>query len=229
MLNKPRELAILPVDMNKFTPNDCLGKLFISKDNIMSRPADMEDLLKSNMWFGSKPIDIIMFGESNGLGGTKIVDRLNFGDWYMWVDNQQICQANEDDVEAMRILWKHLRNGQIKKIVASTNVEMNLPNFTEEFIVKFLNRYRNGNKIKTVNVQYTYSAKKIVINWVDKTYFPKFDKSNCVVILPEKQNYTRDEVVELFENFTAKVRDLAFGNITLVNLTPDEFIKQNLI
>lgn len=228
MLNKPRELAIVPVDMEKFTPNDCLGKLFISKDNVMSKPDDFEDLLKSNMWFGSKPIDIVMFGESGALCGTKIIDTLNVGDWYMWMNNQQICQA-EGDIEEMRILWKHLANGQIKKIVASTNVEMKLAGFTEDFIGTFFKSYRSGNQIKSVNVQYTYSAKRMDINWISKTYFPKTDNQKCVVILPQKQNYTRDEVVELFEIFTAKVRDLAFDKITLVNLTPDEFIKQNLI
>ena len=165
-------------------------------------------------------------------------------DWYIWLDNSQICRAETD----IMIINQHLKNGHIKKIIATTNEYIGYtdirvspvknfciyPQPSDSFIKKYIEEYNKGNIITNVLVEY---RKATYEDWI-KTAEPvkdsvKVDSNNCITIKKiEPKLYTREQVEILITNaFKAGYKRSHSGYPHTDNWSKpkvEEFLKENL-
>lgn len=77
----------------------------------------------------------------------------------------------------------------LKKIIASTDISLKLPEIQECFINTFIEQYNKGNIIKEVSVEYEEYRPKINDGWGGDVEFRlKVDKNNCIVITKLKES-----------------------------------------
>ena len=97
-------------------------------------------------------------------------DEINEGDWYIWLNNKQICQAEG----MIMVINNHVNNGDIKKIIATTDMSLFINNGTfddgtgtqlpllntfvpqipQSFIEHYIEQHNQGNIIDKVLVEY---------------------------------------------------------------------------
>ena len=54
---KKCSVVMLPTN-EKARPIDCIGKLFLNNNNVLTKLFNLEDIIKSNSYFGATPMDI---------------------------------------------------------------------------------------------------------------------------------------------------------------------------
>lgn len=92
-----------------------------------------------------------------------------------------------------------------KKIIASTDKSLNLPEPSPTFINKFVDEYNKGNIIKLVNVEYKFittnedwSKQPVQLDGYDKI---KTDKNNFITITKIKDSWNKQEIIDIIMNF----------------------------
>ena len=88
-----------------------------------------------------------------------------------------------------------------KEILSSTDVLLDLPQPSQQFIQKYIEEYNKDNIITDVLVEYEY-----LLN--DNTVIPYWNlkvnpKDNTITIRKVKENYTKEEVIKLLEKYTS--------------------------
>jgi len=92
---------------------------------------------------------------------------------------------------------------EVRKIIASTNTQLGLPQISESFIREYIKAY-NGNDetIEDITVKYGYTVNKEMGHFNQfREYFVKTDSKNCVDVKRTKTSYSREEVIELIRKF----------------------------
>lgn len=133
-------------------------------------------------------------------------DKIEDGDWCYDEYNKIIFQNKSIGTPGMS-----------KKIIATTNTSLNLPQPSQQFINKFIEEYNKGNMINDVLVEYDnleYNGIKTYSNGIlqfDNTTKnsnynkPKTDKNNTITIKRLKENWNREElpekIIELCKKF----------------------------
>lgn len=109
--------------------------------------------------------------------------------------------------------------GQInKKIIASTDTSLGLPQPSTAFIEKYISECNKGNIIERVMVEYLkihvgwepdYSFEDEGIEGSKETYqfIPKVSKDNTITISKVKDNWNRNEVIEFTERYNRMVQE----------------------
>ena len=108
------------------------------------------------------------------------------------------------------------KNG-CKKIIATTDVSLGLPQPSQQFIQKYIEEYNKGNVITDVLVEYENVyidafGTKIVQHKKDSNSYLKQctfinsilkvnPKDNTITIKKTKENYTKEEVIRLLERY----------------------------
>ena len=89
------------------------------------------------------------------------------------------------------------KNG-CKKIIATTDVSLGLPQPSEQFIQKYIEEYNKGNIITDVLVEYEYLLNDmgVIPYWCLKIN----PKDNTITIRKVKENYTKEEVISLCDD-----------------------------
>jgi len=101
---------------------------------------------------------------------------------------------------------------------------ISLPQPSTSFIQKYIEEYNKGNVITDVMVEYEG------IEWLDKPlkYFPKINlKDNTITIRPIKNNWTREEVIELCKKAYKDSNSTGLDKKTL-ELESNDWIEENL-
>ena len=126
--------------------------------------------------------------------------------------------------------------GQInKKIIASTDTSLGLPQPSTAFIEKYISEYNNGNIIEKVMVEYLkihvgwepdYSFEDEGIEGSKETYqfLPKVSKDNTITISKVKDSWSREELSDILELYSETgfiSKDLGYSN-------PKDWINKNL-
>jgi len=142
-------------------------------------------------------------------------------DW-MITNFNQICQANKFFVNVQKTGAKKIIATTDTSLTIGKcwcmKPEVNgcsectkcLPNFPQSFINYFIKQYNKGNVIKKVMVEYEadlsnnpYSSNKLtnalkaLKESADIGCKLKVDSNNCISIVPQKESWSRDEVIEL--------------------------------
>ena len=92
-----------------------------------------------------------------------------------------------------------------KKIIATTDKTLGLPQIPKEFIEAYILSYNMGsmNTITEIMVEYeeiiSYSSKKV------DHYKLKIDENNCISITAVKTNYSKEEVKSLLHNLAGEM------------------------
>ena len=116
-----------------------------------------------------------------------------------------------------------------KKIIATTDESLNLPQPSKQFIQKFVEEYNKGNIIEDVLVEYgkeyvdekdAYGYNKLKIN----------PKNNTITIKKAKDSWTREEVIELCRQaFIDGTYAGGFGpNEKTIDSETEKWIEENL-
>ena len=90
------------------------------------------------------------------------------------------------------------KNG-CKKIIATTDVSLGLPQPSQQFIQKYIEEYNKGNIITDVLVEYEYLLD-------DRAVLPYWNlkvnpKDNTITIKKVKEIYTKEEVYQILEKY----------------------------
>ena len=115
------------------------------------------------------------------------------------------------------------KNG-CKKIIATTDVSLGLPQPSQQFIEKYIEEYNKGNVITDVLVEYdeiypkhfTYNPSENIITRL------KVDKGNIITIKKVKDSYSREEVVKLLIDCCGEV---SCEDGKLLGKNPEELYK----
>jgi hypothetical protein len=151
-------------------------------------------------------------------------------------------------------IYKHLKgfiNKTSKKIIATTDnllvpsiveprLGMYLPQPSESFIEKYIEKYNKGEQIKEVMVEYEGSKfiKGKLTNWNKDGEVEPFlhtleykikvnPKDNTITIKPIKDSWNREEVIEFAEKFYNRF-DFGFSTKIEYNSEDLKWIEQNL-
>lgn len=137
-------------------------------------------------------------------------DEIKEGDWIMRNETNVIEKALFDGA-SLSILWK--------KIIASTDPSLDLPQPSQEFIEYYISEYNKGNIINDVQVEYKqiklfiepqnlmqYRSQPAIFQHPHTTdpediWGLKVSSDNTIHIKTVKEIYTRDEVVALIHKF----------------------------
>ena len=101
-------IFMFPISLDEITPEQSKGKVFKNDNNVLSRPTELEDIIKSNSYFGAIPQNTYLTSS----------DKPCFGEWSINTatinpNNLHICV---DDA------CFHENNGNVcRKVIATTD------------------------------------------------------------------------------------------------------------
>ena len=151
-------------------------------------------------------------------------EEIKEGDWY--IQESQIFQYK--GYYSINQLPKF---NYTKKIIASTDPSLKLPQPFQAFIEKYIKAYNKGDKIEDVMVEYDEE-------WINSN--PKYDtlkisKDNIITIKEVKDSWSRKEIERLLEKAYDAGYDSGYENSPIApdekdreNPTFDEWIKDNI-
>lgn len=127
-----------------------------------------------------------------------------------------------------------------KRIIATTDKSLNLPQPSSEFIFVFIREYNKGNVIEDVMVEYdgyicdsghemSYKT-ACVYPHCDKPNYPKLkvDKNNYITITRVKDSWNREEVTEILDGFRYYLEERYGYSLGLLDSQDKNWIEQNL-
>jgi hypothetical protein len=177
-------------------------------------------------------------------------EEIKKGDWYIWLDNKQICQSPVDD-EMIYILNNHIKNNHIKKIVATNDdliinsykpqftidksiFDFKVPKITQqstEELIEYYNKNNTFNKV-LVEIENDYEEPqgdfiKIKLNDKNEITMVDFSKPNNMFYKWSDKNYTGKEVIQLLENMFYYGAECQRKGNTQIEFC-DDWIEKNL-
>lgn len=102
-----------------------------------------------------------------------------------------------------------------KKIIASTNPSLNLPQPSQSFITKYIEEYNKGNVITEVMVEYEVNSKDIIKFGARGEHVKINSKDNTITIKKIKDSWTREEVIKLIKEYHASFASYPTMNLDL--------------
>lgn len=150
-------------------------------------------------------------------------EEIKEGDWFINEHGQfSICSKHLEN-------WLKNNQSSLKKIIATTDTSLNLPQIPQQFIEKYIEEYNKGNVIDKVEVEYNL-IEEPGNTPNDRKYdelILKVSPDNTINIKPIKDNWSREEVIKILDKFAYDVA----GNGMLITsqLKANEFwIEKNL-
>lgn len=149
-----KKVICLPVPKEQLKePEEYLGYLFRGENGVYSIINDIEDLIKSIGWFGVIPQNLYI---------VNTEAEIKEGDWFIYFfgDSLEVvkCESLKEGNP------NHKRN--CKKIIATTNPELQLPLINPEFVEEYVNQQ---GKIDEVDVEFElHEVPKAFVVWKNK-------------------------------------------------------------
>jgi hypothetical protein len=183
-LSKRHELKIIPMDLSLVMPVDCIGKVFISNSNVCTIPTDLEDIIKSNSYFGAIPQELyIVADEPPKRGDTFITPSKSI---HIFDDENYKFMSDEE------------RNASKKVLIRAYDLDSDL------FIKIFMENYNKGNIINSVVLDYQQEYVYKLNDDGEKIGFPEI-KTNYKINLENtfKEYYSSKEVKNLWKRISS--------------------------
>jgi hypothetical protein len=136
-------------------------------------------------------------------------DKIKEGDWYL-TDNNKVLQCTKTIFGLVYADNDHGR--QIKhcrKIIATTDPSLGLPQPSESFIKAYIEAYNNGNVIEDILIE-VYKEEDY-----EYSYHYHIDlklKDSNIIIRKVKDSWNRDEVQQLLSDLSADLYHKRIGN-----------------
>lgn len=140
-------------------------------------------------------------------------EEIRKNDWYIDINKNRLYQCEEDSNEDMLSFI----NSKCKKVIASTDKSLDLPNLSEGFINKFIKMYNLGTPITNVIVE--YEERFANNDLVDTTtrYFLKVHPDNTIICSSvEVKTYTEEEVINYLREIAYHVNSKGYGGHSVV-------------
>lgn len=135
-------------------------------------------------------------------------EKLNKDEWYC---SPMEIVSRYNSIEKLPSNWR--------KIIATTNESLGLPQLSKQFIEKYIEEYNKGNQITEVLVEITDSYLES-----DYKFKLKLDSQNQITIRKQKDSWSREEVIDLISDWTKMKSGL---NMNLPN-NFNQWIEENL-
>ncbi len=147
-------------------------------------------------------------------------EKIKEGDWY--INNSVIFRADDKFDEGNN----PNQNKNNKKIIATTDKSLGLPEPSPQFIEEYIEEWNKGNKIIKVMVDYVLDINSYKGSACLKDcYILKVDKNNYITITKVKDSWNKEEVIELcFHAYNLRSTDKQVRSTKEMN----EWIEQNL-
>ena len=112
-----------------------------------------------------------------------------------------------------------------KKIIATTDTSLGLPQLPQQFIEKYIEEYNKGNVITKVMVEYVQVPNSVFIQVLEAPYIQlKINSDNTINIKPIKVSWNREEVIKLLKSMPNFFNNSIDKQIELRN----QWIEENL-
>ena len=125
-----------------------------------------------------------------------------------WVYNnkENIVEQITSKTQLIFVLEENKENQTFKKIIATTDASLGLPQLSQQFIEKYIEEYNKSQQITECLVEYeeiypkhfTYNPNENIITRL------KVDKNNTITIKKVKDSYTREEVDRMLDEQASK-------------------------
>lgn len=166
-------IFMFPISLDEITPEQTKGKVFKNDNNVLSRPTELEDIIKSNGYFGATPQNIYL--TSN--------DKPCFDEWAINTatnnpNNLHIC-VDETCL--------HENNGNVcRKVILTTDQDL-INDGVQDIDDEFLEWYVKNPNCDSIEVK----KEKIVLGEVSGTTYTDFKYK---IIFPKEEH--KQETVE---------------------------------
>jgi len=142
------------------------------------------------------------------------------------LNNNHIYQVykRNDELGIFRFqnVWIKLNKSGCKKVIATTDKSLNLPEPSQSFIQKYISEYNKGNIITEILVEYEEIVKpKNCSDFYNECFINVDSKNNTITIKKVKNCWNREEVIKLLDDF-----DTDFGDTTKEQF--NKWIEENL-
>ena len=146
------------------------------------------------------------------------------GDYFVNTYCEVVYKAKEISTNAILVHKFAFKKEKKKKIAITTDVSLEFPTFTNEFLDLYVKAYNEGEMIQEVEVEYDCDHSQIPNKCID---ILKVNPDNTVnVKVVNNKTYTVAEVIEILYQYEKD--NLYFGRDNNVDIT-HEWIKKNLI
>lgn len=135
-------------------------------------------------------------------------EKIKEGDWYLTFQNGSVigeprkCEDSSYDFT------------NCKKIIATTDESLNLPQPSQSFLQKYVKEYNKGNIITKVMVEYemmyrdmTGEHKALMLTGTEYSKLKINSIDNTITIRPIKTSWTREEVIEFAKKYAKMVQE----------------------
>ena len=179
-------------------------------------------LLKHSWMFDKEEKGKLIFANSNIRTPTQLQnlyflsdEEIKEGDWFIFGYNlendyeggKDYKITNNDVIQCLEIkdnkyIIHKEGNTEIencKKIIATTDVSLGLPQPSQQFIQKYIEEYNKGNVITDVLVEYEYLLNDmgVIPYWCLKIN----PKDNTITIRKVKDSWNKEEIIKLIKSF----------------------------
>ena len=155
-------------------------------------------LLKHSWMFDKEEKGKLIFADSNIRTPTQLQnlyiisdDEIKEGDYYIIDDIPELLKNN-----GLKFI-----DDYCKKVIATTDTSLGLPQPSKQFIEKYIEEYNKGNIITDVLVEYEYLLD-------DRAVLPYWNlkvntKDNTITIKKLKETYNKEELCQILEKYTS--------------------------
>ena len=179
-------------------------------------------LLKYSWMFDKEGKGKLIFTDSNIRTPTQLQHLYIISDnkikVFNWVYNnkENIVEQITSITQLIFVLEENKENQTFKKVIATTNVSLDLPQPSKQFIEKYIEEYNKGNVITDVLIEYELiSNEEYFGNTVNPDNdVPYFDeklkinpKDNTITIKKVKDSWNRGEVIILLKKVLAESKE----------------------
>ena len=117
-------------------------------------------LLKYSWMFDKEEKGKLIYSDSNIKTPTQLQhlyiisdDEIKLFDW-VYNNKENIVEQITSITQLIFVLEENKENQTFKKVIATTNVSLDLPQPSKQFIEKYIEEYNNGNIITDIKVEY---------------------------------------------------------------------------
>lgn len=195
------KVITLGISISDITPEKSLGKLFRNENGVFNCPQNLEDVVKSNGWFGNIPQEVYFIAcDSHPLG--KIHGGDHYIQWGLTDKNYRLEKS---------------RNGEYPKcphgkVIASTNPAQGVPIIPKSFLFDFVNtkgtiEYVDLEENDSTGLKVT-SAGEVVVSLKNvATYTDWMGAANKLNTIDEKDNCMKIKKLTAKEAINAKFKN----------------------
>ena len=133
-------------------------------------------------------------------------DEIKLFDW-VYNNKENIVEQITSKTQLIFVLEENKENQTFKKIIATTDASLGLPQPSQQFIEEFVEEYNKGNTIEWVDVEYICVGYDTSVEGNPNIFIPKVNSKNEIFIRKIKDSWNREEVIILLEKALAESKE----------------------